>query len=273
MASVEMKIWTRDLLAPHVQELMRKMRDEGRYFVPLPPGEGAEAKYAGERHVDPDGRERDILAERERYLEDNGAEVRWLRAAIGSLRFGDDARARSVPVLDVGCGYGRMLSELRRWGANCYGIEPSEHQAKHAREHGTIHVGTIETIPETWRDFDVAILAHVIDHMTDPVGTMRRVYELLRPGGRLLVTAEDFDSPSARIYRERYRMLADPTHVSLFSTESLLRCLRDIGFEVERIDFPLPARLDTEEAREAAKRAGVSPPARGNVVSMYARRP
>jgi SAM-dependent methyltransferase len=251
-----------------LRRLMEQVTQDRAYYAKIPAGPGAEREFTARKSVDPDGRERDLLAEREQYLADLWPERHVLEEWLSPW----DWRPYRPRLLDIGCGYGRLLSAPEIARGDRFGIEPSEHSASYAREHATVHVGTIEDAPPDWTGFDVAILYHVIEHAADPVRLLTRTFDRLRPGGHLLVGTPDFDSPIARAYQERFRLLHDPSHISLFSTESLLRLLRDVGFDVERIDYPFPARYDTVEAREAAARANVSPPARGNVVTMYARR-
>jgi hypothetical protein len=33
-------------------------------------------------------------------------------------------------------------------------------------------------------------------------------------------------------------MLHDPTHISLFSADSMHRCLRDLGFQIKFVEYP-----------------------------------
>jgi SAM-dependent methyltransferase len=262
----------RSAACANLRMLMTEVSRERAYYALIPPGEGADREFTQRKSVDPDGRERDLLAEREQYLADLAPELDTLRAWTKQSKLKPVIR-----LLDVGCGYGRLLSAFSPLtgtpGVACFGIEPSEHSAGYAREHATVHVGTIENAPPDWECFDVVVLYHVIEHARDPVAMLRFAFERMSAGGRLLVGTPDFDGPIAQRYQERFRLLHDPTHIALFSTESLLRCLRGVGFEVERIDYPFPARYDTPEARAAAEAAGVSPPARGNVVTMYARKP
>ena len=45
-------------------------------------------------------------------------------------------------------------------------------------------------------------------------------------------------SAAFRLFGSRFRLLNDPTHISLFTSESLFRALNDSGFKVISIDYP-----------------------------------
>lgn len=212
--------------------------------------------------TDPDGQRRDLAAERDRKVEDLRDEI----AFVDSL-----PRGR---LLDVGCGLGHLLSAVDP-GWERHGVELSAYAADKARAHGTIFHGTLREAryPDGW--FDAITLYHVVEHMTEPEAELREIRRVLRPGGHLVVGTPDFDSALARRFGERFRLLHDVTHVSLFSTESLRRLLEDLGFSVDRVEHPF---FDTRYfSRESLERlfdtSRTSPPFHGNIVTIYARRP
>jgi hypothetical protein len=88
------------------------------------------------------------------------------------------------------------------------------------------------------------------------------------------MSTPDFASPCAKRFGDHYRMLHDPTHVSLFTLESMHRFLRDHGFRIDDVRFPFPERLATAETMERWRRGPVdgewSPPWPGNWVTFYA---
>ena len=92
-------------------------------------------------------------------------------------------------VLDAGCGSGRTLEELARYG-EVHGIELDEGAASVARERGCgeVLVGRLEELP--WGDgyFDLITCLDVIEHTPDDRVTLRELRRVCKPGGFLLVT-------------------------------------------------------------------------------------
>jgi SAM-dependent methyltransferase len=92
-------------------------------------------------------------------------------------------------ILDVGCGSGRMLDELARWGS-VSGLD-AEHAgvaAARSRGHEDVRLGVAEELP--WPDgaFDLVTCLDVIEHTPDDGRTLAELRRVTRPGGHLLVT-------------------------------------------------------------------------------------
>jgi SAM-dependent methyltransferase len=98
-------------------------------------------------------------------------------------------------VLDAGCGSGRTLEELVRYG-EVRGIELDEGAAAVARDRGIGEVleGRLEDLPYDDDTFDLITCLDVIEHTPDDrvaLGELRRV---CRPGGWLLVTVPAYQA-------------------------------------------------------------------------------
>jgi SAM-dependent methyltransferase len=211
---------------------------------------------------DPDGNQRDLAKERDKKVEDLKAELGFVNAQPAGR------------ILDVGCGLGHLLSGVNpEWER--HGVEISEYAAERAREHGTIHHGDLRSAayPDGW--FDVITLYHVLEHMEDPETELQEIRRVLKPGGWLVCGTPNFDSACARRFGDRFRMLHDKTHISLFSAESLRRVLEDHGFSVEWEDYPFfDTRYFTRENLERLFDASqMSPPFYGSIMTFYAHLP
>jgi 2-polyprenyl-3-methyl-5-hydroxy-6-metoxy-1,4-benzoquinol methylase len=157
---------------------------------------------------------------------------------------------RSVPVptghrlLDIGCSSGLFLAEARAAGFEVQGAELSAASADFARSHFglAVHAGD-------WRDagyvdasFDVITLFDVIEHLPDPLGELRAIRRLLKPGGLLLQSTPDIDGLYPRLSYLLARPLdywqhpEPPHHLYQFSRETLTAMARQAGFEVTRAD-------------------------------------
>lgn len=213
--------------------------------------------------TDPDGkvRDRNTPEEKAQYLGDVKTEL----AFVNNLRPGR--------ILDVGCGLGWFLSAVNdSWEK--YGVEVSECAAVEAGTEGTIYSGWFEDTHFPDGYFNVVILHHVIEHMVDPKLTLDKIHRLLVPGGHLVLGTPDFDSPVARRFGERYRLLYDPTHSSFFSRDSMHKLLSDTGFIVDNVDLPFfnTRHFTMENLERLFDMSVISPPALGNYLTFYCRR-
>jgi SAM-dependent methyltransferase len=151
-----------------------------------------------------------------------------IAAAAESLEAKLPGRGR---VLDIGCGYGFFLDAMRCRGFDGEGVELSRPAAAYAT-HLTglpIHSCAFEDAPLSG-PFDAITLFYVIEHVPDPVATLRAVAELLRPGGILYLRYPNTTPllglpPLAR----RLGLMQAPSHLHDFAGSSLDLLLTQAG--------------------------------------------
>jgi SAM-dependent methyltransferase len=98
-----------------------------------------------------------------------------------------------------------------------------------------VHVGSLESVPCEPGSLDFIHMRHVIEHVEDPVGLLRRAFELLRPGGWLYVETPNIESYPAATCGTYWFGVDSPRHLWLFGPDTLRRCLAASGFELERM--------------------------------------
>ena len=54
----------------------------------------------------------------------------------------------------------------------------------------------------------------------------------------MILETPDFDSAAARRFSNNFRLLKDKSHISLFSSESLIRFVRKYRFKLIEINYP-----------------------------------
>lgn len=149
-----------------------------------------------------DGKYVDDRNDRAAYL---AAQHRQAEYLLDEIRCGPGSR-----VLDIGCGYGRILDQALRRGAEAVGITVSPPQVRYCRARGlTVYEQDYRTIfpdgePRTQGPFDGLVangsLEHFVQAEDAAAGHADEVYaemfaichRLLRPGGRLATTAIHF---------------------------------------------------------------------------------
>ena len=249
----------REKLLAHLGAHMQELYVTGKYYVSVPPAPNKNFEE-GYWHtvIDPDGKKRDRLAEKDQCLADIDYVLEYLKTV------------KQGTVLDVGCGLGWFLSALpKRWKK--YGLEVSKVAADYAGKFGKIFHGTLLESSYAENTFDVIFMHHVIEHLSKPERDFKVIKRILKPGGLLILGTPDFDSGCARLFGKNYRLLHDGTHVSLFSNDSLHRFLRDKGFSIERVEYPFfETRFFTKEnLMRLFDTSIMSPPFYGNFMTFF----
>lgn len=167
--------------------------------------------------------------------------VLWLSGPTGKL-------------LDVGCGSGRFLKQMERYGWSGRGVEFDEGGVKAARNIGLeVFHGKVEHAGLPQGSFQAISMVHVIEHLIDPAATLKTLFDLLAPGGRLLIVTPNVASLGHAIFGESWRELDPPRHLYLFSPKSLIKTVETAGFRVKTIRTnSRTARAIWRESREIA---------------------
>jgi len=77
----------------------------------------------------------------------------------------------------------------------------------------------------------VAVMIHVLDHLLDPVATLRKLRQKLKPGARLLLVTHDESSLLRRIVGWRWPAFC-LQHPQIYNPESMHALLETAGFSV-----------------------------------------
>jgi len=200
------------------------------------------------------------------HARDAGSEESWDR--LMSRVFGEAAdllcttRTMSDParVLDVGCGFGGFVDLMRKRGWDAEGVDPSPAAVEAATRNGRrVGLGTLEGLAADRGPYDAVTMFYVLEHLPDPMGALRKAFDLLGPGGSLLMRVPH-TTPIVRLLapiglgRELYD---PPFHLYDFAPSVLQEMLRRTGF-VDIRTFPGQATVPSRRGpRLAASFFGV----------------
>jgi SAM-dependent methyltransferase len=129
--------------------------------------------------------------------------------------------------LDIGCSTGLILKHFQtQFGCHPVGIEPDNAYRSYAVEKGlTVYpsLADLEMAPEA--RFDLVIMSHVLEHLSDPVGYLNHQREtILMPGGFILLEVPNLYSHDS----------FEVAHLFAFSYHTLKEVLRKAGLVVEK---------------------------------------
>jgi SAM-dependent methyltransferase len=133
-------------------------------------------------------------------------------------------------LLDIGCGTGEFLLEMRRAGWQTAGTELDAEAMAAAQRHGLQVTSALPLTPDMLGTFDAVTCWHVLEHVADPRGLIRSAARLLAPSGVLHVSVPDAESRHARWFGANWFHFDVPRHLVHFSRRSLLQALADEGF-------------------------------------------
>ena len=139
--------------------------------------------------------------------------------------------------LEIGCGSGFFLEKLADESfRNVFGCEPSieARQKSVPAIRPNIHTGVFKKGVYPARSFDLICSFQTLDHLSDPLETVKICFDLLKSAGLAYFITHDVDSLQARILREKSPII-DVEHVYLFNKNTLRRIFEEAGFEVLKV--------------------------------------
>lgn len=150
-------------------------------------------------------------------------------------------------VLEIGCGQGHILMELKSRGAKCVGIEPGKQI--------NTNLGNLELIQDYFpsrrislRKFDVITAYNVIEHVPNLEEMFHSVGEHLTDEGDFI-----FCVPNCGPYLENGDIsIFLHEHIRYFSYHSIVHVLELYGFEVQRVSISENEALLLVHCRKAS---------------------
>lgn len=174
---------------------------------------------------------KDILKKRDQELIDkillNFIPAYWRLAA----QFPEGSK-----ILDIGCGGGWKLDLYKEFGWKTYGFDISSEAVEIAKSKGhEVLMAEVDNISFPDNYFDAIQISHVIEHLPDPVYTLKKAFRLLKEGGVLLLETPNISSLLAKVFKADYWQIDSPRHFQVFNIKSLNILLKDCGFIIDRL--------------------------------------
>jgi SAM-dependent methyltransferase len=131
--------------------------------------------------------------------------------------------------LDIGSSAGLLLQSFQQaFDCQVVGVEPGEAYREFARQNGLVVVASLDELEQArLRRFDLISLAHVLEHLPDPLDYLANLREsFLEPDGWLLVEVPNLYTHDS----------FEVAHLVSFSAHTLRQVLSKAGFEIVALE-------------------------------------
>lgn len=122
---------------------------------------------------------------------------------------------RPEKVLDIGCRRGIIASAIQEeFNTTVFGVDMDEAEllsAQRRRIPAKVHNIDLAELPFERAEFDIVILAEVVEHLARPNHCLSEIHRVLKPGATLIITTPNLTSLPNRI---KFCLGEDPTQIS-----------------------------------------------------------
>lgn len=134
---------------------------------------------------------------------------------------------RGSKVVELGCGFRKTVPQAIGVDQAANGESPSNIGGASVAD---IQADVSKALPIDDLSVDTVIARHILEHMIDPVETLRHWNRIIKLGGRLIIAVPDHDI--------RNTIPLNPEHVHGYTPDSLVNLLSVCGFK--QVDFRDP---------------------------------
>lgn len=138
-------------------------------------------------------------------------------------------------ILDVGASNGSFLLALQEQGWQPSGVERIREVVELVREQHPgldLRTGNIFSADFEPDSFDIVTFWHVFEHLPHPERVLTRVRELLKTGGRVVISVPNFASYQSHLFRAHWYAFDVPRHLHHFSPAALEYLFTKTGFRL-----------------------------------------
>ena len=174
------------------------------------------------------------------YLDYEGSETTLRREFRGQLDFLRTLIPKGGKLLEVGCAYGFFLQEAKPY-FDVYGFEVAQAAVDFCHRTGLDHVQqgvATEDYLQRHGPFDAIVLLDVIEHIDAVADTAALLAKYLAPNGVVLITTGDWNSVSAKLTGEKWRLMTPPLHLWFFTPKALSAMFGNLGLLTAHLSHP-----------------------------------
>jgi len=183
-------------------------------------------EYFVDKVIDPSGRVRSFVTDRQNKVNDHKIEFNYLR------RYKKTGR-----ILDYGAAAGYFLEALDGdWDK--YALDISGFALDSIRDKNVTKICKT-LIHAKFNDnyFDVVYAGHTLDRLIDLKKNIQELKRIIKNDGIIFVTLPNIGSLCSRIFKENYRLLY-ANHLIYFTPKTVKRFFNEVGLEIIDVKYP-----------------------------------
>ena len=153
-------------------------------------------------------------------------------------------------VVDIGCAFGFFLKLCDEYNLETYGLDISDYEIRKAKKitKAKLYLRDINDGLDICSDeySDLVTMFDIIEHVKSPCDLLTDVHRVLKRGAKMVITTPNVNAIAKFLKGKKWVGFSDPSHLYLFTTDSLKFLVEKNGFlvtKLETIFHPFPKFL------------------------------
>lgn len=140
---------------------------------------------------------------------------------------------RGIKILEIGCGEGILLEELKKNGfKKLKGYEPSYTASVRATKRGLDITTQYFQSNSADKKYDLIIMSHVFEHIEKPIVFLEDLSKALNTNGSIMFTQTNFKGIIPRVQKENWYAWVPDQHFWHFTLKGLKQLMEKNNFEL-----------------------------------------
>ncbi len=138
---------------------------------------------------------------------------------------------KDARILDIGFGMGDFMQVAMEREYDVFGTDVSEYACNRAMKMGfNVHKGRLPDVALEDNFFDVVVAIELLEHDYDPMGLIKEIYRILKPGG--LFFHRTANVKMYRLQGRKSHYFMPEGHIYYFTSSTMKKYLISAGFEL-----------------------------------------
>lgn len=140
---------------------------------------------------------------------------------------------KGLNLLDIGCGSGQFLYEMRSLDLKVYGVEPGNFD-KEGNKKYNLNIKNTNLLKAKYPKefFDIITMNHVLEHLNNPNKTLKEINKTLKKGGLLIIGVPNTNALAKKIFGKNWLSYDVPRHIINYSNKNLRFLLYKNEFKI-----------------------------------------
>ena len=141
-------------------------------------------------------------------------------------------------VLEIGCGRGSFIKKIQQKGADCIGLELNENAVSYGQDKKVnILKESIQNHAKNNNErYDVVCSFQVVEHIAKIKEFLQSSINVLKPGGRLVISVPNNDSLILKYY-DNIVLNMPPHHMGMWDINSLISIQKKFNLQLDNVFF------------------------------------